>query len=262
MKKHPILAALFVGATLLGSPSAGAALVYNPGDIFLGFRGTGNSESYLVNVGNVAQFANLSPGTSITVNTGGNIALDLTTAFGANWNARSDVFWSLTGTTFNGSPDLTATLYATRARTNANTQSVPWRGRSNSGQTESVSLLQALAGKYVTEGVATANSTKATFQDATSDNSYAFFTLQNSDFAIGGSVEGSFGNSTAGSVLDFYRIDPVDDQAAVYLGRFTINDTGAITFTAVPEPSTVALLGLSVAGLFLFLRRRTNRRDF
>ena len=237
------------GLALSGSP-AQAALVYSAGDLFLGFRGTGDSSDYLVNIGNVSQFASLSPGSTVSVNTGGSISGDLSTAFSAGWFSRTDVFWSITGTTYDGTSNLVSTLYATRARSNASVQSTPWTGRSNSGQIESVSLLQSLAGKYVRDGTA-AGTSKATFQDSTANNSYAKLTSASSDFAIGGSVEGK-----PSAVLDFYRIDPVDSQPASYLGYFTIDGSGAVTFTAVPEPSTVVLLGVSGALTMIFVRRR------
>lgn len=239
-------------ALTLASQAAKATLVYTSGDLFLGFKGTGDAQDYLVDIGNVSQFSSLSAGSSVTVNTGGSISADLVTAFGSSWFSDGSVFWSITGTTYDGVSNLTSTLYATRARSNASVQSQPWVGRSNSGQVESVTLLQELAGKYVQDGTA-AGTSKATFQDATADNTYAKLTSANNDFAIGGSVKGK-----TSAVLDFYRIDPVDSQAATYLGSFTIGSNGVVTFTAVPEPSTVALLGLSASAFLIFARRRSK----
>lgn len=233
--------------------SANAALAYSAGDLFLGFRGTGDASDYLVNIGNVSQFASLSPGGTVTVNTGGSISDDLATAFTASWSARTDVFWSISGTTYDGTTDLVPTLYATRARSNASVQSTPWVGRSNSAQVGSVSQLQALAGKYVQDGTA-AGTSVATFQTASASNSYANLTAPASDFSIGGSIEGK-----PVSVLDFYRIDPVFSQPATYLGSFTLDGNGVATFTAaaVPEPSAWGLLGAALLSLII-IRRRLN----
>ena len=55
-------------------------------------------------------------------------------------------------------------------------------------------------------------------------------------------------------VLDFFA---QSSGATVSLGKFTINDTtGAVTFTAVPEPSTYMLLALSGTVFMVFIRRR------
>jgi len=148
-------------------------------------------------------------------------------------------------------------LYATKGRSNINTQSTAWVGRSNTAQIGSVSLMQGLAQKYATEGVASGSAT-GTFQDATSANSYAYFTSQINDFGVGGSIEGSFANGTAGSKLDLYQINPVYNQPATLLGSFTINDSGVVQFTAaaVPEPSSFGLAVASALLVSAVLRRR------
>jgi hypothetical protein len=255
MKITRVLSLALAGAAVLAlaSHTARATLSYSAGDLFLGFHGTGAAQDYLVNIGNVSQFASLSAGSTVTVNTGGSISGDLNTAFGSSWFSSGSVFWSITGTTYNGTSNLTSTLYATKPRSNPASQSVPWRGRSNSGQVESVSLLQALAGKYVQDGTAAGTPT-ATLQDSTAKNSYADLTSGASDFSIGGSVEGK---TTA--TLDFYQINPVDDQAATYLGYFTLNSNGVVTFTAVPEPSVFVLMGLSASALLIFRRRSIQK---
>ncbi len=249
-------ALLGAAALLLAGHSARAALTYTAGDLFLGFKAAGADQDYLVNIGNVSQFSSLGAGSTVTVITGGSISADLGTAFGSSWFSSGSVFWSITGTTYNGTTNLVPTLYATRARSISGAQSTPWVGSASSNQVESVSLLQALAGKYAQDGTA-AGASKATFQDSASDNSYAKLTAATSDFSIGGSVEGSTSRT-----LDFYRIDPVNDQAAAYLGYFTINGSGVVTFTAVPEPSTVALLGLSATAFLIFVRRRSKGKAF
>lgn len=260
-----IVTALLTTTVLLSAgPSAKAVLTINTGDLFLGFKGTGDTQDYLIDLGNVAQFSSLD-GSTFTVNLGGSIGADLTTAF-SDWANRNDVFWGAAGTTYDGVGNLTATIYLTRARSQLtpNTQSVPWTARSNSGQVASVSLIQGLEGFYKDQGAATVNSTKATFQTASTSNTFATLTANNSDFLVGGNIEGAFSstNGTANSVLDLYQIDPTNsvNPGTKYLGKFTIDNAGVVQFTAVPEPSTYGLIVGAGAILFALKRRGDRRR--
>lgn len=265
MKLRPILTTFLLSAAALGASlsSASAVMTYNTGDLFLGFRGEGDAQNYLVNIGNVSQFANLGPGVKITVTTGGNIRLDLVEAFGSDWHSRSDVYWGVIGTTFvdNTTP---AVIYASKQRSNPAIPSTPWIGGSPSGQIEKASLVQELIFKYVQDGTATANSSKATFQNASSENSWADLTSDISDFRVGGSIEGYFSleTGTSSSVLDLYQINPGYGQPAKLLGSFTIDDNGVITFTAVPEPATLAMLALAGLVLAFVVNRRPRSRKF
>ncbi len=260
--KRTLLTALIIASIggLTGS-TARAVLSYTAGDLFLGFRasgGTGATQDYLVNIGQLSQFS-LQNGASFSLSLG-NIGADLTSLYGADWNTRSDVFWSVSGTDYDGGAVIVPTLYATKPRNFADlgTPSTPWKGRSTSLQTSTASQFQALHIYYTQNGTATVNSAAATFQDASADNSYAFFTAQALDFDVWQTIEGSFLNGASGTVLDYYKIDPVFNQNAARLGIFTINNAGTVTFTAVPEPATLALLAMA---LVIFLRIAVQRRD-
>ena len=255
------LAALAVAA--LGLASAQAALVATPvnNDIFLGVHatgGVGSSFSYLVNLGQYSQFANQTPGTTVTLSGLGDIGADLVATYGANWNTRPNVFWGIFGRSTAGQ----ITLYASKEQEIVGTTGTPWQSLSSTqrGSTSS----QVGTPIFGTNGFdgreSTANSPFAVVQDnaAAGTAAYAFQVTNGvSDFGTTSgweNIEGDFGSGTAGTALDLFRID---STGVTTPGFFTINDSGSLSFTAVPEPSA-ALLGAVGAFLLLSNRRRQH----
>ncbi|MGH8046230.1 MAG: PEP-CTERM sorting domain-containing protein [Chthoniobacterales bacterium] len=260
---------------LLGGHSAKATLTYSAGDLFLGFRATdgqGANKDYLVNIGQASLYA--PGGGSFNLNTVGvtGLAADLSanTLFGSEWNTlRSDdsvVTWAVFGTTYTGAGAFTSpVLFVTNQRdqSNISIQSTPWEQRSNGAQLTTVSKFQQVAGYYKDFGVATVNDARGTLQDATNASSYGKFTSTGLDFAVWATIQGDFSNGTSNSVLDLYRIDPGSSDS-VYQGSFRINDSGIVTYTAaVPEPSSVALVGVvaSLVAIIAYRRRKAAAKS-
>lgn len=87
-------------------------------------------------------------------------------------------------------------------------------------------------------------------------------------FAVGSF--GSFGAAGAvENVLDLYRVqadNTIDGQfgfgspirAGAFMGSVTINQSGDVSFVAVPEPSTYALLAFAALVVAFAIRRRRN----
>jgi len=271
-------------------------LTYNAGDLFLGFRQTGAANSLAVNLGSAAQFLptslggsaasgssfnvqfGLIPGTSTPVFS---LATDLTTVFGASWANNptngSGVRWAVVGFT-DDSLDNTPisglnarSIFVTRARTNPEVQS-PLLNYSDTAQKDL--FAQQFApfaygtgqGAFVTSQ-STTNSSEAFIGSATAPNNWNTKIQANGSFGLGSArrvEQGVLGNYTGptDSVLDLY-LAPYGGSTLVngttYLGNFALNSSGELNFTAVPEPSTYALLGLAGAGA-LVRRWRQRRR--
>ena len=240
-------------STVLMTPAAQAATAAS-GDLFLGVRasgGNGATQDYIIDLGQASQFTGATGPVAV-----GNIGADLTSQFGASWNTRGNVFWGIAGTTGSfaavGS-DPAKTLFATRAESVVGTQSSPWLRQNDASQGAATNKLVGLATAFVDAsplvGNVAGSASDSIIQTTTAANSWASYqpggTTANAGPAPGvsfaffnPSVEGSFVNGTAGSVLDLYRVKPavVDGDIGTpgdYLGRFVLNDSGSLTFVPV-----------------------------
>jgi hypothetical protein len=264
-----ILAGSALTLTLAGHASA-AGLSANTGDLFIGFHaisGTGVQQDLLIDIGPASQFEN---GTSLTLNIG-NIGADLTSVFGS-WQTDSSLYWGVFGSNTNSSSttvgtDPVDTLFASRP-----TGATALRSKTDSTQQAAVNKYTDLSTEFVTNFQtqlptnSTANSNVATIQQTSDTNSWASYEtpvggVPTNSFGLGAGVpnETSFTNGTANASLDLYRLSPAaGNPLGADLGFFSINDTGTISFTAVPEPSSLSIL-LVGAGL-LGLRRQRKAR--
>lgn len=285
--------ALAVGGLALTVPSASAVLTtYTAGDIFIGFRQTGVSNTLVAKIGTVGDFLPVSlggpralgstynptfgviPGTSTPVS---NISLDLNTVFGSSWatnpSNNTGVQWGVAGFTgFSGTsavPGLeTRSVFVTRGRVNTAVQTNLTADGAVGDADGFAGAFNAFAqgtggGSYINQE-STANSSVAYIGAASNANNWG--TQINSaaanSFGLGAGkniqqpTSGSFRGPT-NSVLDLW-LAPYAGSTLVtqntYLGSFTLDNAGALTFTAVPEPGTYILL--AIAGLFLLVFRR------
>ncbi|MFD0895795.1 hypothetical protein KBB96_02335 [Luteolibacter ambystomatis] len=266
MKLHSktLRATLFaVTGVVLGAAAAKASVTVTApasGDIFVAFRATdgqGSSTSYIVNVGQYSQFRDATPGSTITLNVG-NIGADLVATYGSDWNTRGDVSWGVFGV----SPGASPTLYASKEQPTVGVQSDPWIALSAANRTSTANqispVLQGIGGYQ--GSTSTDNSNFGVLQtNSSSASSYykQVGTGGTSDFgSLSGwnSIEGNFGDGTAGTALDLYRIGTTGVTTP---GYFTISDSGVLSFTSnvspVPEPSVTLV---AAAGLLLGISRR------
>lgn len=208
------------------------------GDVFLAFRassGQGASTSYLVKLGVDTQFTTAAAGSSFDVSGLGDIGEDLKTTYGEGWNTRADLFWGVFSyRANNGNPIVSGS----RERTDVNVRSTAWAAlalQSRSATANNISpIIQGIGGYK--GSLSTANSGIATFQtNSASASSYnkQVSTAGTSDFGSlsqWGSIEGSFGNGEAGTILDLHRVAA---SGVTTVGSFSISAAGTIHFTNI-----------------------------
>ena len=264
----------FAGAAALLPSTANAVIVYNDGDLILGFRASGNqgaTTDYLIDLGSASSIVNSTSPITFSI---GNIGADLTTIFGG-WSTRPDVFWSVSGVQKSaGNGFLANTIFATRSDTvdgplGTNT-TTPWSRPSSFGAGAPALKVQALGTKY---GGADAGQSEsivvpgALIQATSVASSYAFYQANVgsngaaafAQFSDPNGIEGNFasGPFTGSGVLDLYQVVP-GSGASAFKGNFTIDNLGAVTFTPTPEPTAAIGLALGATVLASLRRRRTS----
>lgn len=265
-KNHRILrgAAIALAGLLLGGAldaARAATITTTNGSIVLGFREASSSTAYLVDLGNFSTFQNATGTITLSL---GNIGADLQATFGGNgtWYTRSDLFWGVFGTSNVSNPN----LYASRERTNPSTPSAPWPNLSGSltDRQNTATNVIAVSQTWLNGKTSTANSNFGTVQSGVSGQQSYYTqvaTVGVTDFGSTSqwsSIEGSFANGAAGTVLDFFRVpNPnVSGGTPSSFGSFSINTSGQVSFTAIPEPSTYALMAFAGTVFLVFVRRR------
>jgi len=269
MKPNKITSAALALALAAVLGTSAHAQTYNTGDVLLGFEQSGSANDYEVDLGAFTQFADATSPVTLQLS-----VTDLNTAFGSSWSSNSQtdlVQWGVIGsgqlhgnTTVNGTALNADTLFYTVGEVTPGTQSTAPTEHSTTVQGTVVSqIVNATTGSGgFTSGTLTGNGTlQAIIQSASATDSYAYEISSKSNFEIGSSIQqpgSGTGQGPTDSVLDLYQLNPVNGGTATYLGDFSLNSGGVLTFdpAAVPEPSTYALMGIGAMFLIWRLRRK------
>lgn len=275
----------------LGAGFANAAnTLYAPGDLVLFIQQEGGSNTIYANIGNSATVfrgaaAGADAGSSLNIL---DLSTTLTSAFGAGWASDPTIYVGLAGvwgtsatngTLQNGDPQ--RTLYVSQARNSLGdiyTQnSAGYTVNTNTGMTTAANdiyaMNQAFENNY--EGTITIAPVGTSLID--DYNPFLAPGIQDTAFEVfGGGVQqagtaGDLGSLTSeglGTIeyaLDVYRIlgrnnvaGQVDGvvREGSFEGSVVLGSNGQVSFLAIPEPSSVALIGLA-CGAFLVRRRRS-----
>lgn len=270
LSKFVLTAALaLAGSAFFQQPAGADPVVYNDGDLFMGFRSTTATNDYLWDIGQYSLFNNQPVGFHLSL---GNVGLDLTAVFGSGWATNNAVQWGVAGThDFDANGNLIANLYASRAEPNLGTFAQPWQRQSTSSQTNTASSIETLAYGGFFGNESTANNPTAIIQ-STGGISWASFQPGGSN-TFGGSFStwnptieapGLPGTGTGipGTRLDLFELLPDNSGTnpfGKYVGTFSIDAAGNVSydvFAAVPEPSTYASVIAGAALLIAVLRFR------
>jgi hypothetical protein len=264
--------------TALLATQAKAQLVVAPaGSVLLGLEQAGQSNNLVVNLGSYTNFLTAgqfgySGSTGAYVNPGVAVAIpglsltDLSGVFN-DWNNNGQlnlVQWGVVGynsTTATGTTLGIAnrTIFYTVGREDPLVQSTAPNRSTGSSQNNFASTVNTLRSTLGATNQ-TANSSSSGLISAGAAGSFSTLADTGGGFNYGVNVEQSLNGSYRGptnSVLDFYASVPTGTTglAPVLLGTFSLNNSGILSFTAVPEPSTYALMALGLGSLVLLRRK-------
>ena len=252
-----ILAILAVASVALTISTAKA---YTTGDLLLGFRNSASANDYVVDLGPASNYLGQAFGYSTTLSLG-NIAGDLSSSslFGSGWATDATLSWGVAGSLISNN-----TLYAGQPEDPVGTLAQAPNEASHTGQSAPANNINA-TGSYLSFGTASSNATNAFIEANSQTNSWDSYmpngTTTTTAFGYFPNFEANSTSGITNTALDLYSLpyhNGGGSVAGTYDGTFTIDNTGAVTFAVVPEPSTVATVVLG-AGLLVVVAARRRR---
>jgi len=250
-----------MGGVRLSNNTGAGNLLWDLGSVSIFNNLVGTSAGAVVNV-NTGMFISGGSGAS-GINGIGNLGADLTAQFGASWATLNDT------TSWNAGKLATLFGFVGVGTGNtvfvSNTSLTSW-ANITSGQGGGVKSAVDTMGLAGYDGqISTANSNFTVSQTGTGSDTWNghVYNQQPADFTLFSSVPGAQGQQFDGNLNQTFYLDKlVPGAAGVTLGFFTINSSGNITYTVVPEPATYQMLALGALGLtgLLILRRRRAAR--
>ena len=269
---------------------------HTPGDLVLFFQNPngliGGTQQVFASLGDTALvFRDATAGSALTLL---NINTELTSAYGANWASTTTLYggaggvWgnsgSLSSALQNGDPN--RTIYTTQRRSTIGTvgsqNSVGYSIGSDGAMTSIANSILAQnniletgsANRVAVITAAQSPSQNINLQNPVGGNGWNN-NIPGDVVQQGGRTNnyGTFGSYTDVEFMwDLYRLQAKSNIAnqygfgdplreGEYLGTMTLSSNGDVGFTAVPEPSTYALLALAAAGLGAHVLRRRQKQS-
>lgn len=252
------------GLMLLVASAGAAPFEYNDRDLMLTFRKSGKPD-FEVNIGSFSTYASA----TLPFTVGGYTPIQLTSILGST----DSLSWSVVGAVRPGLGDAAYpanTLWLTKPRSDALNPTLAYERRSSSTQSAISSSINGIAGNGSIAGALSwssgtpadplTNTRTAVAIPSGDPNSYTQLAGGN------GTLNGTFGQGSVENTVppggaltssDLYEVLPGTGKAKL-LGHFDLMPNGSMVFVPVPEPGTMALLGLG--GLFLFARARSTTK--
>ena len=268
---------------------------YNAGDLMLTFQKTGSTNTVYADLGPATNYRGAAAGADAASSINFmDLNTTLTSAFGAGWASDPTIYAGLSGVyaksdtslaVVNG--DAARTLYVSASRDGVGTvgsaNSTQWVISGDTDMTNAAADIQTqnnvLGSSYTVGQTVSLTSTSKIddMQPITSftNGSGTTWSQQLAFRAFDGGIQqqgsaSSFGTfGAAGSAefaLDLYRIVAIEGLTneingtgtageGTYEGTVTVGTNGMVSFVAVPEPSSLALVGLAAGSLVLRRRR-------
>jgi hypothetical protein len=257
LRKLAATIALALVATALVASSAKAQVIYNSanGDFLVGFRQEGSTNSVLADIGPILDFT-----VNQTFNLG-NLGTALSSTFGSGWANDPTVWWSIAGT---GRPgDATYTNYVTYSDqvrqtpwnrlTSTNSHNLQNKITAQGNQYNAFSGQQTPGNPAVVEPQAQApDGYREYMPGGTNDAGHASGNISYGFFNP--TTEANFGGGVFNASLRLVQLVPGSGPGTL-LGTFSLSpDASTLTYTAVPEPSTYALVALGLVNVVVFRR--------
>lgn len=248
------LLALGCAGTLAATASA-LPTSYSPGDFLVGFRQVGNTNSVVVDLGPIANFANPQV---FTINAGPTLSAQ----YGSGWASDPNVFSSLAAT---NAGDRTSYVTSPEYLTGSDVgPATVWSRLTNTNSTIFQNKINNFGGEFTSAGVV---------QPKTDSNAYANFMpggTTDAGHATSGNIawgffnptsEGNFSQGTTGLELELIQLVPGAGPGND-LGFFQLSGDGnTLTYTpnVVPEPSAYAATALGALALLGFQMNKARK---
>jgi hypothetical protein len=233
--------------------SANATNTFSDSDLLLGI--STSTTSYVCDLGNISALLSLSSGQSITWTL--SVSGISETLGSTDWadSGTSTVKWGIVAADIAGDRSVWATASTTATVLNLG-YSKTSTATTSIGNTDNTYINADAAS---TDG-ASSNVLSAASELSSDAYSWISYTKNTASFTNLKSCVISLDSSDS-STLDLYYYDSsaTAGTEATLLGTFTLSDDGTLTYTAVPEPSTYAMVGMGgLAMLRMFRRRRRS----
>ena len=287
-------ALLIAASSLMAAFTATAAnSFYAAGDLIMTFQKVGSTNTVYADLGSATTYRGAAVGADVaSIYDIANLNSTLTSAFGTGWASDTNVFAGLSAvnltsgtsnTVING--DASRTLYVSASRFDVGTvgtanSSTPTVG-SNTDMTGAAAAIKGqndILDLY-SVGVTVSTTDISYIDDKQPISTFNGSPIQGTAFGVfAGGIQQQGSTSSFGSLggvdnvefaLDLYRIAAVNGKtneingttvrSGDFEGSFVVSNSGSVSFvTAVPEPSSLALVGLAAGSLVLRRRRSAN----